>query len=95
MGFVDWIYLRDVGFNYTVEMEEGDTQIHELKDGQQISWHNVAKVLDFMVKFKAPSTLLRYFGNMDKKESKVRAKIDTLIKMGMIEMVKKDMDEKK
>lgn len=45
-----------------------------------------------MTSYTKPSTLLKYFNNMDKKEVKVRAKIDTLIKTGMIEMVKKDID---
>lgn len=48
-----------------------------------------------MLDFKEPSTLLKYFHNMDKKETKVRTKIDTLINLGTIEMVKKDMDKKK
>ena len=41
LGFVDWIFLRDVGFNYTVELEEKETQLHQLKDGQPVSWPNV------------------------------------------------------
>ena len=48
-----------------------------------------------MTQFSGRSTLLKYFNNMDKKEVKVRSKIDTLIKIGMIEMVKKDIDKKK
>ena len=78
-----------------MEKEEKGTQIHELKDGQSISWENVKFVLQYMLDFKDPSTLLKYFHNMDKKETKVRTKIDTLINLGTIEMVKKDMDKKK
>jgi hypothetical protein len=41
------------------------------------------------------STVFKQFFKYDKREIKVRSKIDSIIKMGMYDMVKKDVDKKK
>ena len=51
-------------------------------------------MIDFMNKSKEPNTIIKYFKSLDKREKKVRNRIDTYIKTGMIDMIKKEVDKK-
>ena len=52
-------------------------------------------MIEFMLQNNKYGEIFKEFWKNDKREIKVRSKIDTLIKTGMIDMVKKEVDSKK
>ncbi len=50
--------------------------------------------MNYMIKDKKENTIVKYFASLDKREKKIRLKTDPLIKGGMIEMIKKEIDKK-
>lgn len=81
-----------------IKQEDKGTKecIFDLKDGQEVTLENALKMAEhFEMNRTKLSTIFTEFFKYDKRELKVRTNIDTLIKTGMYEMAKKEVDKKK
>lgn len=97
---IQWIYLSDVGFNMITDLKQDnkgqDDCIFDLKDGQELTLDNALKMIyNYDQNKKILSQVFKEFFKYDKREIKVRTNVDTLIKTGMYEMAKKEVDKKK
>lgn len=92
---VEWVLVRDVKFHMVTDLEENGVCLFDLKDGSELSWRNASLMIEFMLQNNKYGEILAEFWKNDRREIKVRSKIDTLIKTGMIDMVKKEVDAKK
>lgn len=89
---VEWVLVRDVKFHMVTDLEENGVCLFDLKDGSELSWSNASQMIEFMLQNNKYGEIFKEFWKNDKREIKVRSKIDTLIKTGMIDMVKKEVD---
>lgn len=92
---VEWVLVRDVKFHMVTDLEENGVCLFDLKDGSELSWRNASLMIEFMLQGNKYGEIFQEFWKNDRREIKVRSKIDTLIKTGMIDMVKKEVDAKK
>lgn len=92
---VEWVLVRDVKFHMVTDLEENGVCLFDLKDGSELSWKNASLMIEFMLQNNKYGEIFAEFWKNDRREIKVRSKIDTLIKTGMIDMVKKEVDAKK
>ena len=92
---VEWVLVRDVKFHMVTDLEENGVCLFDLKDGSELSWRNASLMIEFMLQNNKYGEIFAEFWKNDRREIKVRSKIDTLIKTGMIDMVKKEVDAKK